>query len=129
LSIPEVAIANPLQGNPVFVDVMDLLLGGSLRGSLTRTFVLVRRWNPSLRMLGRARDGRSQVGPMGKISGMTSSQFSKLVIQLLRFGVLCFPALDIYINSKLSKMLDFCFDVRFVASRLCLEWFLLFASV
>jgi hypothetical protein len=36
--------------------------------------------------------------------------------------------MDINIASKLSEMLDFYFDVRFVTSRLCLKGFLLLAS-
>jgi hypothetical protein len=126
LSIPEVAIVNPLQGNPIFVNVMDLLRG-SLRGILTRTIVLVSGGFPSLCILVRARDSRPRIRPPGIITGIVSSQFSNLIFQPLRFKVLCIPAMDIYVGSNLSKMLSFCFDVGFVTLRLCLEGFLLLA--
>jgi hypothetical protein len=129
LSILEVTIVNPLQGNPVFVDIMDLLLRGSFQCVLTRAIMLVSGGAPSLHMLGRVRDGRPSIGPMGKITGVMSSQISKLGVQLLRFGVLCFPAMDKYIASKLSKMLNFCFNIGFITSRLCLKGFLLIVLV
>jgi hypothetical protein len=114
-------------GDPILVDIMDLLLRRSLQGILTGTFMLVSGGNPLFCMLGRVRDGRSRIGPTGKITGIVSSQFSKLVFQPLRFGVLCFPAMIIYVGSKLSEMLDFCFDIRSITSRLCLKQFLLLA--
>jgi hypothetical protein len=128
LSVAEVAIANPLQGNPVFVDVVDLIFGGSPQCVLTSAIVLVSCGFPSLRIVGRARDGRPRTGPTGKITGVVFSQFSKLEVQLLGVSVLCFPAMDIYIASELGEMLEFCFDIGFVISRIVLERFLLLAS-
>ena len=112
LSIPEVAIANPLQGNPIFFETMDLLLRGS----------------SSFHLLGRTRACRPRIGPMGKVTGIVSSQFSKLVFQSLRFEVLWISAMDIQVGSKLSKMLSFCIDVGFLASRLSFKGLLLLMS-
>jgi hypothetical protein len=107
LSVPKVAIAYPLKGNPVFVDVMDLLFRGSLRFVLTSAIELVNYGVPSLRILGRARDYRLP----GKVTGVSFSQFSNMELQLLGFGVLRLPAVDIYIACELSEVLDFCIDV------------------
>ena len=128
LSILEVAIANPLQGNPIFFKIMDLLLRGSLWGVLTGTIVLASVGNSSLRLLGRMRACRPRIGPMGKVTGIVSSQFSKLVFQSLRFEVLCIPAMDIQVGSKLSEMLSFYIDVGFLALRLSFEGLLLLMS-
>ena len=118
---------NPLQGNPIFFKVMDLLLRGSLQGILTGTIMLVSVGVPSLCMLGRTRACRPRIGSTGKITGIVSSQFSKLVFQSLRFEVLCIPAMDIQVGSKLSEMLGFCIDVGFLALRLSFEGLLLLA--
>ena len=46
----------------------------------------------------------------------------------MRFKVLCIPAMDIQVGSKLSKKLSFCINVGFLASRLSFEGLLLLAS-
>ena len=107
---------------------MDLLLRGSLQGVLTGTIVLASIGNSFFRLLGRMRACRPRIRPMGKVTGIVSSQFLKLAFQSLRFEVLCIPAMDIQVGSKLSEKLSFCIDIRFLTSRLSFEGLLLLAS-